>query len=51
MKKPPKIVTILFCDECGRDDRYRAFTGKSHWARDGKCKGIPKIRKYRLTDS
>lgn len=38
---PPSTLTIKFCPQCGRDDRFMPFTGKSHFTRGLKCPGIP----------
>jgi hypothetical protein len=39
MVNPAGIVMVSFCPVCGRDDRYKPFTGKSHFSRCEKCKG------------
>lgn len=51
MRRPRTIVALLFCSECGRDDRYRVFTGKGHFVRGKRCSGTPRVVKYALVES
>ena len=46
----PTEIALMFCTTCGRDDRYRPFTGKSHWAKGAKCAGKPLIIYYTRND-
>ena len=43
---PPAVVTIEWCPVCGRNDRYTAFTGKSHFTPYGRCPGHPVVVTY-----
>ena len=40
-EKPPEETSFLWCPLCGRDDRYKPFTGGQHYIRGKKCGGIP----------
>jgi hypothetical protein len=46
-RRPPETIKLRGCPECGRTDRYGAFTGKSHFATNGRCPGQPIIVVYR----
>ena len=46
--KPPETISIQFCPECGRDDRYQAFTGKKHGFRGVWCHGVPVTVTYKV---
>lgn len=47
---PPRDITIKWCPECGRDDRFRPFVGKGHWPpfTQKKCTGTPVPVTYKL---
>lgn len=51
MNKPPKAIAMRWCPECGRDDRFTPFTGKSHFMRGERCPGQPIVVKYALYDN
>lgn len=46
--KVPETVTLLICPVCGRDDRFRPFTGKRHFNGGEPCEGQPIRWTYRL---
>lgn len=44
--KPPVTLTMRWCPVCGRDDRFKPFTGKSHFTRGDRCLGKPVVLTY-----
>lgn len=44
-KQPPRVVMLVHCPVCGRNDRWSKFAGL-HYALYGPCPGEPVEVKY-----
>jgi len=46
---PPAQTVLSFCPVCGRNDRWAAFTGRTHSAGGKRCPGQPVELTYVLS--
>lgn len=47
-REPPPTVSLVWCPECGRDDRYNDLKARPgrHFANGVKCPGTPTTVQY-----